>query len=125
VGYKYSDLNLNDLMEVISQKGYRRLVMKNIPTGIKELYESLTLSAYVKELQSYIPEIQTHMFESKKESGVRALAVNEDGKLVDDFVIEVKDSVIHVRNAPSPAATSSLSIAEYVVNISQNKFKLK
>lgn len=83
------------------------------------------MGPYVSELQEYIPAITKEDFEDKKKSGVRALAVNPDGKLEDDFVFDVKEdwpSVLHVRNAPSPAATASLAIAQEVVDLADRKF---
>jgi L-2-hydroxyglutarate oxidase LhgO len=83
------------------------------------------LGPYVSELKEYIPAITKQDIQKGKRSGVRALAVNPDGKLEDDFVFNVSEkwkSVLHVRNAPSPAATASLAIAEEIANKAETNF---
>jgi (S)-2-hydroxyglutarate dehydrogenase len=84
-------------------------------TGIREVRGSLSLRAYVRDARRYVPELEVDDV-SRGRVGVRAQAVDRDGSLVEDFRINHADGVTSVRNAPSPAATSSLAIAEYVVD---------
>jgi L-2-hydroxyglutarate oxidase LhgO len=92
-------------------------------TGLEEMYRDVVRTAYVKALQRYIPELTPDDC-LPGPSGVRAQAMNADGSLVDDFVFEGDDRVVHVRNAPSPAATSSLAIGKYISDDAQKRFGL-
>jgi len=126
-GYNYRTVNLLDIKEALMFRGFRALLRKNIMTGVNELYRSLLLSPYVSDLKEYIPEIEKRHIESGvKIAGVRAQALDVEGNLVDDFVFESGafdwKSVLHVRNAPSPAATSSLAIAEVIVDMAEKNF---
>jgi L-2-hydroxyglutarate oxidase LhgO len=84
-------------------------------TGVTELRGSLWVRAYLRAASRYVPEI-TAADVVRSGAGVRAQAVDRDGSLLDDFRIGQQDGVVTVRNAPSPAATSSLAIAEIVVD---------
>lgn len=102
--------------------------MKNWVTGARELYKSLFPEPYVKLLQEYIPEIQVSSLREEKASGVRAQALDQNGNLVEDFVFDSNPewkSVLHVRNAPSPGATSSLAIAREIIDMAEKQFALK
>ena len=92
-------------------------------TGLQEIYFSLSKKAYVKSMQKLVPEVETKDLE-RWGSGVRAQAVLPDGNMVDDFVIEEARNAVHVINAPSPGATSSLSIGEYVTDRAASVFDL-
>ena len=83
--------------------------------GVREVRGSVSLSAYVAEASRYVPSIGVADVR-RAGAGVRAQAVDRDGSLVDDFRIAHEDGITTVRNAPSPAATSSLAIAAYVVD---------
>jgi L-2-hydroxyglutarate oxidase LhgO len=83
--------------------------------GVGELYRSARKRAFISELQRYVPELEVQDVVPAP-AGVRAQAVDRDGSLVDDFRLGVTDQVVWVRNAPSPAATSSLAIAEELVS---------
>jgi L-2-hydroxyglutarate oxidase LhgO len=87
------------------------------------MYRDLVRSAYVKALQRYIPELQPEDC-LPGPAGVRAQAMSPDGSLVDDFIFEGSEGVVHVRNAPSPAATSSLAIGKYIVDDAEKRFGL-
>jgi L-2-hydroxyglutarate oxidase LhgO len=82
--------------------------------GLRELRGSLSTRAFVAEAQKYVPELDVADV-APAPAGVRAQAVDPDGSLVDDFRISHRPGLVMVRNAPSPGATSSLAIAEYVV----------
>jgi L-2-hydroxyglutarate oxidase LhgO len=85
------------------------------------MYRDVVRSAYVKALQRYIPEMQVEDT-LPGPSGVRAQAMNANGSMVDDFVFEGSDGILHVRNAPSPAATSSLAIGNYIADDADKRF---
>lgn len=112
-GYKKTDVNLAELMETLAWPGFRIVAGKYWRTGLGELYRSFFKSAFTKALQKLIPEIQKEDL-VEGGSGVRAQACDRTGGLVDDFLIYETDKAIHVCNAPSPAATSSLAIGETV-----------
>lgn len=112
-GYKKSDISFGDLVKIFSWKGFRKVALKYNRVGLGEFYRSYSKKAFVKALQKLLPEIQKEDLE-KGGSGVRAQAVDKSGKLIDDFVIENNGRTINVLNAPSPAATSSLSIGETI-----------
>jgi L-2-hydroxyglutarate oxidase LhgO len=81
--------------------------------GARELYGAVVKRVFVTGAQRYVPELTAADFE-RAGTGVRAQAVGRDGSLIDDFALDESDNVVAVRNAPSPAATSSLAIAEYL-----------
>ncbi|MGM9509675.1 L-2-hydroxyglutarate oxidase [Larkinella sp. GY13] len=108
-GYRKSDINLKEMYETLSWPGFQKVAAKYWETGLGEMYRSFSKSAFTKALQELIPEIQENdLIEGG--SGVRAQACDRTGGLLDDFAILETDRAIHVCNAPSPAATSSLSI---------------
>ncbi len=108
-GYRKSDINLKELYETLSWPGFQKVAAKYWETGLGEMYRSFSKSAFTKALQELIPEIQENDL-MEGGSGVRAQACDRTGGLLDDFAILETDRAIHVCNAPSPAATSSLSI---------------
>ena len=112
-GYKKSDISLSDMAKIFSWKGFRKVAVKYNRIGLGEFYRSFNKNAFVKALQKLLPDIQKEDLETGG-SGVRAQAVDKTGRLIDDFVIENNGRTINVLNAPSPAATSSLSIGETI-----------
>ncbi len=120
-GYKKSDINLAELGESLAWPGFRKVASKYWRTGMGEMYRSFSKAAFTKALQKLMPEIQEDdLIEGG--AGVRAQACDRDGGLVDDFLILEDKLVINVCNAPSPAATSSLSIGETVANLAMKRF---
>jgi L-2-hydroxyglutarate oxidase LhgO len=115
-GYRRTDINPYDLLESLTYPGFVRLAWKYWRTGLGEMWRSVSKQAFVRALQRLLPEIQSeHLIAAP--AGVRAQAVTPDGNMVDDFLIQRDDRIIHVGNAPSPAATSSLNIAKMIVNM--------
>lgn len=112
-GYKFSDFNLSETMDTLTWGGFWKIVARYGQTGLGEMHRSLSKSAFTKALQKLIPEIQENDLVPGG-AGVRAQACNKEGVLIDDFDILNKGNIIHVRNAPSPAATSCLSIGEFI-----------
>jgi L-2-hydroxyglutarate oxidase len=114
-GYKKTDFNLKDFTEVITYPGFWKLAAKHADEGIKEIIRSFSKAAFVRSLQKLIPEVQAEDL-VPTHAGVRAQALMNNGSLVDDFLIIQGENSVHVCNAPSPAATSSLEIGKAVVN---------
>lgn len=112
-GYRRRDLRPADLWETLRWPGFRRLARRHWRTGLKEMYGSVVKAAFAAEARSFLPELRTADLVPAP-AGVRAQAVDPDGSLVDDFRIGRLGPVVTVRNAPSPAATSSLAIAEHI-----------
>jgi (S)-2-hydroxyglutarate dehydrogenase len=108
-GYGRFDISPRDLFGTLTDPGFIRLASRYLGTGLAEMWRDWWKPAFVKELQRYVPEIKSDQL-SFGPSGVRAQALNRDGTLVDDFVLAGGLRILHVRNAPSPAATSSLAI---------------
>jgi (S)-2-hydroxyglutarate dehydrogenase len=113
-GYKKTDFDLRDFMEVMTFPGFWKLAAKNADEGIKEIIRSFSKAAFVRSLQRLIPEVRSEDV-IPTHAGVRAQALMDDGKLVDDFLIVQGHNAVHVCNAPSPAATSSLEIGKAIV----------
>ncbi|WP_433477520.1 L-2-hydroxyglutarate oxidase [Spirillospora sp. CA-142024] len=112
-GYRRRDVRPADLWETLRWPGFRHLARQHWRTGARELYGSAVKRAFVAEARGFVPEL-TAADVVPAPAGVRAQAVDPDGSLVDDFRIGRLGPVTTVRNAPSPAATSSLAIAEHV-----------
>jgi L-2-hydroxyglutarate oxidase len=120
-GYKKTDIDLSELGETLAWPGFRKIVSKYWRTGIGEMYRSYSKAAFTKALQKLLPEIQEKDLETGG-AGVRAQACDRTGGLLDDFLILEESHAINVCNAPSPAATSSLSIGETVADLAMKRF---
>lgn len=114
-GYRRSDISVRDVVDIFSWPGFWRMAMANWRAGVEEVWGSLSVSAYMRRASRYVPDIGADDVRRGR-AGVRAQALDLDGSLVDDFRIFETDGVVSVRNAPSPGATSSLAIAEHVVD---------
>jgi L-2-hydroxyglutarate oxidase LhgO len=108
-GYRRRDVRLRDLASTLAYPGFQRLAVRYLRTGLGEMWRDWWKPAFVRELQRYVPKITADQLQFGP-SGVRAQALARDGTLVDDFSLGGRGRVLHVRNAPSPAATSSLAI---------------
>ncbi|MFT6396531.1 MAG: L-2-hydroxyglutarate oxidase [Bradymonadia bacterium] len=115
-GYTWSDINLRDLTETLVFPGFLRFAARHMGTGLGEAWRSLHKPAFVKALQKLVPEIRAEHL-TRAPAGVRAQALRRDGSLEDDFVVLQSEGQVHVCNAPSPAATSSLAIAARVAEV--------
>ncbi|HEX6683412.1 MAG TPA: L-2-hydroxyglutarate oxidase [Candidatus Limnocylindrales bacterium] len=115
-GYRRSAVHFGDLGKTLAWPGFWRMAARHWRTGIGELRGSLSKRAYMRAAQRYVPDISASDV-VRAHSGVRAQALDPDGELVDDFRIHRLGPVTAVRNAPSPAATSCLAIAEHVVDL--------
>ncbi|MBI3831738.1 MAG: L-2-hydroxyglutarate oxidase [Planctomycetes bacterium] len=112
-GYTKRDIHLGELFESLTYPGFLRLAAKHWRNGMGEMWRSFSKSAFVKALQRLMPEIRAEHLEPAP-AGVRAQALARDGSLVDDFLIVESERMIHVCNAPSPAATASLNIGKTI-----------
>lgn len=120
-GYGRWQVNGRDLWEVLRDRRFHKLARKFWRTGAAEMWRDWSKRAYLRELQRYVPELRAeHLVFGP--SGVRAQAVDPDGSMVDDFRLGGDDRILHVRNAPSPAATASLAIARMLVDTAEERF---
>lgn len=115
-GYKFFNINMGELIQTLTWPGFHKVVAKYGKTGIGEMYRSLSKTAFTRALQKLIPEIQENDLIAGG-AGIRAQACSRAGVLLDDFDIVRSGQVIHVRNAPSPAATSCLSIGNTISDL--------
>ncbi|MDX6415645.1 MAG: (S)-2-hydroxyglutarate dehydrogenase [Trebonia sp.] len=113
-GYRRRDVSLDELGRLASSRAFWRLARQHWMTGVREMRGSLWRRAYLAEARTYLPWVQPGDVTSAP-AGVRAQAVDPSGALVDDFRISRVGPVTSVRNAPSPAATASMAIAEHIV----------
>ncbi len=113
-GYTNLDFSLNDTLESITYGGFIKFLSKNFTFSIGEFYSSISTEAFLKKARKLIPEINSSHF-VKGTAGVRAQAMSSEGKLLMDFQIVREGAQVHVLNAPSPGATASLEIADYVI----------
>ena len=112
-GYTKLDVNLRDAWEAITFSGFQKLAFKHWKMGLDEIVRSYSKDRFVKTLQRLIPEVQASDL-SPSPAGVRAQALTPAGALVDDFLIVNGPRSMHVCNAPSPAATASITIGEEI-----------
>jgi L-2-hydroxyglutarate oxidase len=115
-GYIKSDFDFTETFESLAWPGFRKVAIKYWKTGIGEFYRSFSKAAFTKALQKLVPAIQEDDL-IPAEAGVRAQACDRFGGLLDDFKIIEEPNAIHILNAPSPAATSSLSIGVTIANM--------
>lgn len=113
--YTKGGLDLADLRQMLTFPGLWRVARTHFATGIKELYASAVKRGYLSAVRAYCPELQAHDL-LPRPAGIRAQAVSRDGTLIHDFHIESTARTLHVLNAPSPAATSALPIADHIAD---------
>jgi L-2-hydroxyglutarate oxidase len=114
-GYRKTCFSLRDSLETMSYPGFWRLAARNSREGLREMWRSLSKAAFTKSLQRLIPEVNAEDL-IPSAAGVRAQALLPTGGMVDDFLITNVDRIVHVLNAPSPAATAAFEIAEHVAS---------
>ncbi|XP_001371831.1 L-2-hydroxyglutarate dehydrogenase, mitochondrial [Monodelphis domestica] len=127
-GYGLLDFDAKDTWDTVLNRGLAKLLFRHFKAGAAELLRSFSMAATIKDLQRFIPEI-TVKDVARGPSGVRAQALDGEGNLVDDFIFDggvgaLGSRILHVRNAPSPAATSSLAISEVIVDEVEQKFEI-
>jgi 2-hydroxyglutarate dehydrogenase len=121
--YRLGTVRSRDLLETLSWPGTWRMLARWWSTGVTELRHAALRSAFVRAAARYVPELRVSDVEPSF-AGIRAQALGRDGRLVEDFVFSRTERALHVRNAPSPAATSSLAIARHVADEAARAFDL-
>lgn len=114
-GYTNRDINLKDTLESLTYVGFLNFLRKNFSFALGEFASSLSMASFIAKAKVMIPEVEANML-VKGSAGVRAQAIDPAGKLLMDFNIERNGNQVHVLNAPSPGATSSLAIASYIID---------
>ena len=122
-GYRRTDVSLRDLGGTLAYSGFLRLAGRHLATGLAEMWRDVSKGAFLKELQRYVPELRADQIVFGP-SGVRAQALARDGTMVDDFDLAGSGRILHVRNAPSPAATASLAIGRELAGRAIERFEL-
>ncbi len=122
-GYNKTDFNLKDTADALAYPGTWKFFAKHWRYGIEEYRRAFSKQLFLKTLQKLIPSLEMNDL-SEERAGVRAMALGDDGTMIDDFKIEYKDNCIHVLNAPSPAATACLAIGEEVRKMASDYFRL-
>jgi len=122
-GYHRLSFSPRDFLQMAMYSGFWRMAWKFAGTGMQEMYRSFSKSAFLKALQRLVPELRSEDIR-RAGSGVRAQALERSGNLVDDFRIVLAERMIHVLNAPSPAATASLSIGATIAGKARENFSL-
>jgi L-2-hydroxyglutarate oxidase len=123
-GYGFGTASLRDLREMVAFRGFRKVIRDNLKSGALEMANSLLKSRYLALCRRYCPELELSDLLPYR-SGVRAQAVLADGTMVHDFLIGETERTIHVLNAPSPAATSSIPIGRHIARLAEQKFDWK
>ena len=113
-GYSNSDISIYDMMDYLGYSGFLKFIGKNFSFCVNEFSTSILKSPFLKKTQNLIPEIRSKDIKTGP-AGVRAQGINSSGNLMMDFEVKKYKSQIHVINAPSPAATSALSIADHII----------
>ena len=114
-GYKNSDISVTEMIDYLGYSGFLKFIGKNFTFCINEFSTSILKSSFLKKTQKLIPEIRGNDIK-KGPAGVRAQGIDSNGNLMMDFNIKTNGKQIHVINAPSPAATSALSISDYIID---------
>ncbi|ULE32313.1 L-2-hydroxyglutarate oxidase [Mycobacterium sp. IDR2000157661] len=114
-GYSWRTVSVGDMAEVVRTPAFWRFARRHWRTGVREMYGSVSRRRFIAAARAYVPALSDDDVVAGR-AGVRAQALDADGGLVDDFRIAIRGPIVVLRNAPSPAATSSLAIAEHVVS---------
>ena len=122
-GYKKYSFSLKDMLDSLFFIGTIRLFINHWKFGLNEYKRSFSKRLFLRDLQTLLPSLNLEDIEKGK-SGVRAMALGKDGEVIDDFKIVKSKRNIHVLNAPSPAATACLSIADNIVDVARKEFRL-
>ena len=123
-GYRKRDFSFSDFVRTIAFPGFWKMSVREWKTGLWEINRSLRKGVFLDSLQQLVPELSSDDLAGTG-SGVRAQAVDSAGNLIDDFRIEESRRAIHVLNAPSPGATSSLVIGEHIANLAASNFYIE
>ncbi len=114
--YNRTSISLRDTVATLGYPGFWRFARRHARTGAAELWRDISKRAFVRDIQRYVPGIGLEDVHFGP-SGIRAQALGRDGRLADDFVLAGSGRIVHVVNAPSPAATSSLAVGRHVAEL--------
>lgn len=120
-GYRRRDFSARDVREMLGFSGFYRMAAANARTGIGEMWRSVSKAAFAESLRRYVPDIADDDL-TFGPSGVRAQALDARGRFLDEFSFGGSGRVLHVRNAPSPAATASLAIGRHLADEVEKRF---
>jgi L-2-hydroxyglutarate oxidase LhgO len=123
-GYRRRDLSVRDLADTLAQPGFLRLAARHWRMGAAEMARDWSKQLFLRSLRRLVPEVRLEHLRPGP-SGVRAQLLNRDGTLVDDFVLGGEGRVLHVLNAPSPAATAALAIGDELAARAAARFGLR
>lgn len=112
--YRGLGISPKDTIEIMGNAAFWKFAARNLPTAAREIQSVVSKKQFLREAQKYVPSL-AGVNVTRATRGIRAQALTKNGALVDDFVIQHQGHVTHIRNAPSPGATSSLAIAEHIV----------
>jgi 2-hydroxyglutarate dehydrogenase len=118
--YRPTRLRATDLAQTLAWPGTWRLARRFWRTGVREMRHAAGRRSYVNEVRRFVPELRPGDF-LPGPAGIRAQALDRDGRLIDDFVVHDTERALHVRNAPSPAATSALALAELIADRAESR----
>jgi L-2-hydroxyglutarate oxidase LhgO len=122
-GYSKTDFDLDDAVDALGFSGFRRMALRYWRTGAAEIYRSFSKPAFTRSLQKLVPEVRAEDLRPGG-AGVRAQALDADGKLLDDFCFLHGEHALHVLNVPSPAATASIVIGQGIVDMVESALPL-
>jgi L-2-hydroxyglutarate oxidase LhgO len=120
-GYRKTDISLRDAIESVTYRGFWRFCLRYPEMCWKEFQQSLSKTLFCHSLQRLVPEVTASDL-SPGGAGVRAQALSPNGELLQDFYFVGQPNALHVLNAPSPGATSSLAIADEVIDMAKDQF---
>ncbi|MBI4394851.1 MAG: L-2-hydroxyglutarate oxidase [Candidatus Omnitrophica bacterium] len=123
-GYRRAEVKLGDLLEMMADLRLWKMAKKYWKVGVFEAFRAINKSSFAALLRQFVPEMREEDLVPGP-SGVRAQCIDENGTLINDFEIVEGPQAIHVLNVPSPAATASFSIADYIVNLAGRAFALQ
>jgi L-2-hydroxyglutarate oxidase len=121
--YRLATVRRNDLLDTLCWPGTWRMLARWWKTGLTELRHAAVRGAFVRAAAQYVPALEVNDVEPSF-AGVRAQALGRDGRLLEDFAFSRTDRALHVRNAPSPAATSSMAIARHIADEAASAFAI-
>ncbi len=121
-GYDHLDVHWGELIESLRYKGFHRMARRHWRKGMDEMVRSFSKRAFLQSIQQLVPQLKSSDIQRSR-TGVRAQALDKDGNMVDDYAVMHQDKMIHLLNSPSPAATSCLSIGDYIARLYEERIK--
>jgi L-2-hydroxyglutarate oxidase len=123
-GYRRTSFRASDALSTLAYPGFWRLARRHARSGLGEMARSFRKGLFVRAVRRLVPDIRGDDL-VRAGAGIRAQALASTGDLVDDFALEIRSRVVHVLNAPSPAATAALAIGDEIVDRARDAFGLE